>query len=184
MSLVEFYLQVLDTFEKNKVEYLVVGGHAVNFHGYVRATLDMDLWVNNTDNNLDNLFKALIHLGFNEDTCKDAVQFFKDNHIISIPNDKLKINLLDSFIIKENFIDSYKNHETLTINQIQIKVVGLEDLMNIKYKSNRTKDMLDLKELKILKYIRNQEKPNSDFKIPSSDKINDDHKNTDKGLSM
>jgi len=30
---------------KNNVRYIVVGGYAVNFHGYRRTTGDIDLWI-------------------------------------------------------------------------------------------------------------------------------------------
>lgn len=45
MNFLEFYLKVIDSFNKNQVDYMLVGGYAVNFHGYIRATGDLDLWV-------------------------------------------------------------------------------------------------------------------------------------------
>ena len=35
------------------VEYLVVGGHAVAFHGYPRATSDIDIWIGRSPNNAE-----------------------------------------------------------------------------------------------------------------------------------
>ena len=52
MSLVGFYLDVIKAFNDNKVEYMLVGGHAVNYYGYIRATIDMDIWINSSDKNL------------------------------------------------------------------------------------------------------------------------------------
>ena len=50
------FIQLLN---KNKVEYLVIGGYAVVFHGYVRATGDMDVWVKNSPINAIKVVKCL-----------------------------------------------------------------------------------------------------------------------------
>ena len=36
------FLQLLNA---HQVEYLLVGGYAVGYHGYPRATVDMDIWI-------------------------------------------------------------------------------------------------------------------------------------------
>lgn len=41
----EYTFNLLNELNKNEVEYLVVGGYAVNFHGYRRTTGDIDLWI-------------------------------------------------------------------------------------------------------------------------------------------
>jgi predicted nucleotidyltransferase len=157
MSLVGFYLDVLGALDNNNVEYMLVGGHAVNYHGYVRATIDMDIWVNSTEANIEKLFKSFLQLGYKEDNCKAAIVNLKENHIIKIPKDKSLIDLMDSYIIKNDFDKSYKNHEILKVNNVEIKVIGFEDLIACKYKSNRPKDLLDVKELKSLKDLREKD---------------------------
>jgi hypothetical protein len=49
------FLQALNN---QQVEYLLVGGYAVIFHGYPRTTGDMDIWVNRTKENYSKLLKA------------------------------------------------------------------------------------------------------------------------------
>jgi hypothetical protein len=51
---------------EEKVEYLVVGGMAVNYHGYHRSTGDLDLWVAISPENQDRLARALKRFGFSE----------------------------------------------------------------------------------------------------------------------
>jgi len=48
------FLQLLNA---HKVEYLLVGGYAVGFHGYPRATVDMDVWVARDPQNAKKLVK-------------------------------------------------------------------------------------------------------------------------------
>lgn len=43
-------------------EYMVIGGFAMILHGYTRGTMDIDLLVNSTPSNIDNIKKALSHL--------------------------------------------------------------------------------------------------------------------------
>lgn len=157
MSIAGFYIQILDALNKCDVEYLLVGGHAVNFHGYVRATLDLDIWVNNSEQNLEKLLASFIFLGYNKENSKKAIKYFKLNHMIKLPKDKAIIDILDDFMINEVFVNSFKNKETMFIGNTEVKVVGFEDLLKIKYKSNRTKDLLDVQELKTLQELRQKQ---------------------------
>jgi hypothetical protein len=56
------FLQLLN---EHKVKYLLVGGWAVGYYGYVRATADMDVWVSNKRENAERLVNALQAFGFN-----------------------------------------------------------------------------------------------------------------------
>ena len=48
----------------NQVKYIMVGGFAVNMHGYSRATNDIDVWLKDEINNRRNLGKALKQFGY------------------------------------------------------------------------------------------------------------------------
>jgi hypothetical protein len=52
-------LALLDAFEKERVEYVLVGGAAVNLHGIIRATEDMDFFVRPDPENVERLKRAL-----------------------------------------------------------------------------------------------------------------------------
>ena len=51
---------------KNKVDYVIVGSFALAFHGYPRATGDIDLWIRPTPPNVKALIRALGEFGFEE----------------------------------------------------------------------------------------------------------------------
>lgn len=158
MSLTSFYLEFFQALNNNNVEYMLVGGHAVNYHGYVRSTFDMDVWVSTTEKNLQLLYNALIQQGYKEDNCLNAVRHLKDDHMIKIPKDKSMIDVMDSFMMKSDFTRAYRNHETMEFNNILIKIIAFDDLLETKHKSNRPKDLLDVKELKNLKELREKSK--------------------------
>lgn len=49
------FLDLLRLLNEERVEYLVIGGMAVNYHGYHRSTGDLDLWVSINPQNQDRL---------------------------------------------------------------------------------------------------------------------------------
>lgn len=49
---------------EHEVRYLLIGGYAVGYHGYVRATADMDIWVPRERANSEHLVLALKEFGF------------------------------------------------------------------------------------------------------------------------
>jgi hypothetical protein len=52
-------LRVLASLEREGVDYVLVGGAAVNFHGLVRATEDLDIFVQPSAENVERLRRAL-----------------------------------------------------------------------------------------------------------------------------
>jgi hypothetical protein len=57
------FRDLLSEFNAGRVEYLVVGSHALAAHGHIRATKDLDIWVRPSVGNADRLFEALMRFG-------------------------------------------------------------------------------------------------------------------------
>jgi hypothetical protein len=133
---------------------MIVGGFAVNYHGYPRSTLDMDIWIDTDENNLKRLYDSFISLGYEELNCSTAINNLRENHMIKIPLEKTKIELLDSFMMKDDFKKCYENHVKAYLGGDEIILIGFDDLLACKRKSNRMKDLLDVKNLEALKELR------------------------------
>ena len=58
------FKELLELFNKHKVEYLIVGGYALAFHGAPRVTGDIDLFVRPTNENAERILAALDEFGF------------------------------------------------------------------------------------------------------------------------
>ena len=102
-NLIDYILRVCEALQNHSVDYLIVGGTAVGFHGYYRLSTasdgtpaekeDLDFWYNPTYLNYFNLLKALKDLGLNvaeflkEQTPQPKTSFFKYN--LSKQNKKL-----------------------------------------------------------------------------------------------
>lgn len=67
----EFFIAFLSALQKQKVRYMLIGGIAVNFHGIIRNTQDMDIWLAPTNENRDIFYNALLEIGYSEKEISD-----------------------------------------------------------------------------------------------------------------
>ena len=134
------FLQLLNS---HRVEYLLIGGYAVGFYGYPRATADMDVWVNAMPENAKKLVEVLKDFGFGE---VEAELFLKQEQIIRMGAPPLRIELLTS-ISGVSFRDCYKKRTDVDIDGVEVSLISLEDLKVNKKASGRYKDLDDLEHL-------------------------------------
>jgi len=165
MALAKFYKKFLDALNANDVAYLVVGGQAVNFHGYTRATLDLDIWIDKTERNLRNLENVFIEMGYSEDRSKEAISYFTANHKINIPKDQSLIEILDATILKSDFEVAFKKKITGNIEETSFFVIDLQTLLEIKSGSNRLQDLNDAEKLRQINDARESSEPEEGYTL-------------------
>src|SRR3989338_10069020 len=112
------FKELLRLLNSKKIEYLVIGGYAVAFHGYPRATGDIDIWVAISENNAQKLVEAIKEFGFDIPDLKDKL-FLKKGKNIRMGNPPLRIEILTS-IDGVRFNECYKNKKTATIDNVEI----------------------------------------------------------------
>ncbi len=135
----EFFLLL----NSHKAQYLLIGGYAVGYYGFPRATGDIDIWINANSQNAEKLASVLSEFGF---PSAQATMFLEKNKIIRIGNPPLRLELLTS-ISGVEFAACYSRKKTVSIDGVEINVIGLEDLKINKEKSGRHKDLNDLENL-------------------------------------
>lgn len=136
------FLQLLNAHE---VEYLLVGAYAVNFHGYVRSTGDIDVWVRISAENSSRIVDALVAFGFSSNSAKvDA--FLDPNRIVQIGFPPFRIDILMSVSGLE-FSSCYEARIIAELDGIKVNFLRLEDLKTNKLASGRLKDLSDLEHL-------------------------------------
>ena len=64
MVLNKDFREFIASLNENNVCYMIVGGYAVGFHGYPRYTKDLDVWIEVSHENAENVVKALNQFGF------------------------------------------------------------------------------------------------------------------------
>ncbi len=149
MNSIDFYQETLKLLNKHKVEYLVVGGYAVSSYGFMRSTGDMDLWIKNDEFNLDKLSKALGALKYSANAIQTGLIELKENRNINLKHgDFFKIELISFLSSTLTFKEAYERKAMKTIFGLKVGIVDYDDLCNLKIKSGRNKDLLDVKELK------------------------------------
>ena len=143
----------IDTFIKiaNKfgVRMIMVGGGAVNFHGYQRHSADVDFWIDTADENLEKLIKVFDEMGCQIDDFPDQVKNREQNISVKFSPVDLNLELITNFSVNKSFEEVFDSSEIVTIdNGLTWRVLSLTDLISSKIKSSRPKDLLDIQELR------------------------------------
>lgn len=141
------HLEMLIALVDNQVDFLVVGGYAVIYHGYVRATGDMDIWLRPTNENKLKLMEVFKKLDFDPDGINTiAEKNFTEVVIFHIGNEPERIDFL-SKVQGLNFDEAFKQKQLLMVQGHQIPFLHLNDLIVNKLVSNRLKDQADVEQL-------------------------------------
>jgi hypothetical protein len=129
----------------HQVEYLLIGGFAVGYYGYPRATNDMDVWVAVNPSNADRLVEALNAFGF-AGSGLTAELFLEEKKIIRMGHPPMRIEVLTG-ISGVEFTVCYAQRVVDEIDAIPVNIINLEDLKQNKRASGRYKDLSDLEHL-------------------------------------
>jgi nucleotidyltransferase DUF2204 len=136
-------IQLLDS----KAIFLLIGGYAVNYHGYARYTGDIDFWIQPDNENKLLLLDAFTRLGRNADDINEISKLdFTKEQVFFMGEPPLRIDFLTKVNIV-NFEEAWKKKQFWQLENFQIPVVDYEHLILTKFTTGRTKDKLDLEEL-------------------------------------
>ncbi len=136
------FLKLLDS---EKVEYLLVGGYAVGYYGYPRATGDIDIWVSSKRDNAQRLVRTLGLFGFQQKSLSIEL-FLKEQSVVRIGVPPVRIDLLTS-ISGVSFTDCYANRVEGTLDGVKVSLINLENLRQNKLAAGRARDLSDLEYL-------------------------------------
>lgn len=124
------------------VAYLLIGGWAVGFHGYPRATADMDVWVACDPDNARRVLRALEMFGFIHGEATESL-FTTPGFVVRMGLPPMRIELLTK-ISGVEFATCRARCEMLTEGDVDIPVIALADLLANKKASARPKDLADV----------------------------------------
>jgi len=138
------FKELLKSLNSNSVEYLLIGGYAVGIHGHIRATNDLDIWINVNPENAAKIDRALRQFGFAAGLTPDL--FLARNNIVRMGVPPIRIEILTS-ISGVEFESCYAEKEMIQIEEILVPVISLSRLRENKTASGRAKDLADLENL-------------------------------------
>jgi len=127
------------------VEYLVVGGYAVGYHGYPRATGDMDIWIAVSDLNAEKTARALQDFGMSDRNVTKNL-FLEKRKVIRIGFPPVRIEVITGASGVE-FDGCYARREVMEIDGLPINFISLNDLKANKRACGRHKDFEDIEHL-------------------------------------
>lgn len=138
--------------KEHKVQYLVVGGYALAYYGYPRFTQDIDFLIKVQKENASKIIQVLTDFGFSSLGISEG-DFLDAENIIQLGFPPNRIDILTN-IDGVTFEEAYGNCEIFEEEGIQIKFIGLNDLIKNKEASGRLQDLADLEVLKEIKSKR------------------------------
>ena len=157
-----FYLDLFRTLQEERVDYVVVGGLAINLHGVERATMDVDLVLAMNDANLRRFLNAAKRLKLKpslpvplEALC-DAKQldtWITEKRLIAFSLQATSPNLPTVDIIVRPavpFDAMYRNRIEKDIGGVRLNLASIGDLIALKTGTGRKQDASDIEALKIV----------------------------------
>ena len=145
IRLPEDFRDFLRLLNSHQVEYLLIGGYAVCYHGFYRTTADIDIWVAVSKDNAAKLVRLIREFGFETPELSEQL-FLSGGRMIRMGLEPTRIELLTE-ISGCDFAQSFQKRIEATIDGVPVKIISREDLISNKLKSGRLKDLLDVQKL-------------------------------------
>jgi hypothetical protein len=149
--------------QQHHVKYIMVGGYAVNLHGYPRYTGDLDLWLKDTIENRKQLRKVFISCDMGDFPMIETMDFvpgWTEFHL----NNSLVLDILTEMKGLEEFTFEECLHmaSVADIDNVQIPFLHLNQLIENKKVINRGKDQVDVIALEKIRELREEKDRNDD----------------------
>jgi Nucleotidyl transferase AbiEii toxin, Type IV TA system len=129
-----------------KVEFLLVGGYALAYHGAPRFTEDIDLMVMVSPENADNLSNVITEFGFGgAGITRD--DFLEPDQVIQLGRAPHRIDLLTG-ISGVTWQEAWASRFSVDLDGFEIQVIGKAELMRNKQATGRPQDLADLARLR------------------------------------
>ncbi|MFH0975975.1 MAG: hypothetical protein V1874_09355 [Spirochaetota bacterium] len=129
----------------HEVKYLLVGGYAVGYYGYPRATGDMDIWIEVSASNADKVASVLRDFGMPPEAISNDL-FLQKDKIIRMGEPPVRIEIITG-ASGVDFKKCYSSKELADIDGTPVYFISLRDLKKNKKAAGRHKDLEDLEHL-------------------------------------
>lgn len=139
------FKEILFTFNEHKVRYLIVGAHAVMKYSEPRFTKDLDIWVEASPANANNVFSALREFG--APLAKLTEDDFAADGFFQIGRPPVRIDILMS-IDGVDFANAWPNRQEGDFDGVPVNFIGRDDLLTNKAVSARPQDFIDINSIR------------------------------------
>ena len=139
------FKELLELFNDLNVEYVIVGGYALAFHGAPRFTGDLDIYVRPTAQNAARITQALTHFGFGS-LALQKQDFCKPDQVVQLGLPPIRIDLITS-ITGVTWEQADAGKIRVTYGEVPVTYLGRQQYAENKRASGRKKDLADLEAL-------------------------------------
>ena len=141
------FVDFLTALNASDVEYIIVGGYAVIYHGYNRTTGDLDIWIKPSHENYNKLLRAFGVFGMSSFDMTEEKFLNQVNYdVFTFGRPPVSIDILTN-VKGLDFNNSFANSSLTEFDKVQVRMIDIHDLLTSKKASNRPKDMDDLNHL-------------------------------------
>ncbi len=145
IQLPQAFSDILKLLNAHEARYLVIGGFAVAYHGFPRATGDIDIWIDTEGANPDRVHAAVAEFGFDMETLKPS-DFAHPDRVVRLGYPPMRVEFMTR-IPGVTFADCYRDRVGADFAGVQAEIIGLACLRTNKASTGRLKDLNDLEHL-------------------------------------
>lgn len=145
------FVEFIELLNKHNVAYMIVGAHALAFHGRPRHTGDLDIWIKPDTQNATKLVTVINDFGFGSLGLTES-DFLKENYVTQLGYPPLRINILNA-VSGVEFDKAYANKVDGEVDGLKINFINIPEFIKNKQASGRKKDLADIESLKRKKII-------------------------------
>jgi predicted nucleotidyltransferase len=143
----EDFRDFISALNNNDVDYILVGGYSVILHGYSRTTGDLDVWVNKEKKNYAKLVKAFTEFempvfNMTEDTFLNNPEL----NVFTFGRPPRSIDIMTN-VKGLDFGETFKDSKIVTVENLKVRLIHLNQLLQAKKASGRHKDLDDIENL-------------------------------------
>jgi hypothetical protein len=161
-----YYEDVLQKLSKEKIRYILIGGIAVSLHGAVRLTVDMDIILDLSEDNIKNFISAMNELGYSPKVPVNPMDFAdpekrkiwineKNMKVFSFYHSDKPYDIMDVFVANPiSYAELDKEKVIKKLRGMEIPVPSLKHLIELKKLAGRDQDRLDVKTLEEIEKLK------------------------------
>lgn len=148
-------IEIWRNFSKFNLKYIMVGGFAVNLHGFSRTTGDIDIWIKDTKANRQALRLVLKELDYADLTQIETIEFIPGWTNFTL-NNGVELDVMTHIkgFKQADFDECLEYSSFAKIAGLEVPFLHINQLIEAKKATNRPKDQIDIIELERIRKNR------------------------------
>jgi len=145
------FIDFIELLNLHNVDYMIVGAHALAYHGRPRHTGDLDIWIKPSYENAARMIAVLNDFGFGSLGLTEN-DFLKDSYVTQLGYPPLRIDILNA-ISGVEFDEAYANKVKGEVDALKVNFINVNEFIKNKEATGRQKDLGDIASLRKSKKI-------------------------------